>query len=45
MLTYGVVLLRENVHLHTATHAQALLEHFIWELFDHLPYSPDLASS
>jgi hypothetical protein len=22
-----------------------LLEHFNWELFDHLPYSPDLAPS
>jgi hypothetical protein len=24
---------------------QALLEHFSWELFDHAPYSPDLALS
>jgi histone-lysine N-methyltransferase SETMAR len=25
--------------------ARALLEHFNWELFDHPPYSPDLAPS
>jgi hypothetical protein len=31
------------VCLHTAAHTQALLEHFNWELFDHLPYGPDLA--
>jgi hypothetical protein len=35
------VLLLENGRPHTA----ALLEHFNWELFDHLFYSPDLAPS
>jgi hypothetical protein len=29
----------------TAAHNRTLLEHFNWELFDHLPYSPDLALS
>jgi transposase len=43
MLTYGVVLLHDNAHLHTAAHTWALLEHFNWELFDHPSYSPDLA--
>jgi hypothetical protein len=44
MLTFGVVLLHDNAPLHTGTAAcaQALLEHFNWELFDHHPYSPDL---
>jgi histone-lysine N-methyltransferase SETMAR len=45
MLTSGVVLLQDNARPHTAARTQALLEHFNWELFDHPPYSPDLASS
>jgi hypothetical protein len=47
MLTYGVlvVLLRDSVLLHTASHTRALLEHFNWELFDHSPYIPGLAPS
>jgi histone-lysine N-methyltransferase SETMAR len=44
MLTYGV-LLHDNARPHTAARTRALLEHFSWELFDHPPYSPDLASS
>jgi hypothetical protein len=45
MLTYGVVLLHENVCLHTSTAArtEVILKHFNWELFDHPPHSPDLA--
>jgi hypothetical protein len=43
MLTYGVVLLHDSVRPHTAARIQTLVEHFNWELFDHLPYSPDLA--
>jgi transposase len=39
------VLLHDNAHLHTAAHTRALLKHFNWELFDHPPYSPDLAPS
>jgi regulator of replication initiation timing len=42
MLTSGFVLLHENARPHTASSSQALLEHFNWELFDYLPYSPDL---
>jgi hypothetical protein len=37
MLTYGVVLLHVIVRPHTAAGTRALLEHFNWELFDHLP--------
>jgi histone-lysine N-methyltransferase SETMAR len=39
------VLLQDNVCLYTAACTRALLEQFIWELFDHSPYSPDLALS
>jgi histone-lysine N-methyltransferase SETMAR len=40
-----IVLLHDNACPHTATHTWPLLEHFNWELFGHLPYSPDLALS
>jgi hypothetical protein len=45
MLTSSVVLLHDNARPHTSTAAgtRALLEHFNWELFDHLSYSRDLA--
>jgi hypothetical protein len=45
MLTYSVVLLYDSAcpHTSTAAHTQALLDHFNWKLFDHPPYSPDLA--
>jgi transposase len=45
MLTPGVALLHDNARPHTAARTRALLEHFNWELFDHPPYSPDLAPS
>jgi histone-lysine N-methyltransferase SETMAR len=45
MLTSGVVLLDDNERPHTAARTRALLEHVNWELFDHPPYSPDLAPS
>jgi hypothetical protein len=45
MLTYGVVLAHDNARPHTAARTPELLEHFNWELFDHLPCSPDLAPS
>jgi hypothetical protein len=44
MLTSGVVPLHD-VRRDTAARTQVLLEHFNWELFDHPPYSPDLAPS
>jgi hypothetical protein len=45
MLTSSVVLLHDNARPHTAARFRPLLEHFNWELFEHLPYSPDLAPS
>jgi transposase len=45
MLISGVVLLNDNARPHTATRTRALLENFNWGLFDHPPYSPDLAPS
>jgi histone-lysine N-methyltransferase SETMAR len=45
MLTSGVVFLHDSAHLYTAGRSRALLEPFNWELFDHPPYSPDLALS
>ncbi|KAJ4440986.1 hypothetical protein ANN_10835 [Periplaneta americana] len=45
MLTAGVVLLHDNACPHTARRTAAVLTEFGWELFDHPPYSPDLAPS
>jgi histone-lysine N-methyltransferase SETMAR len=44
MLTSGIVLLH-NARPHITASTRALLEHFNWDLFDHLPYSHDLALS
>jgi transposase len=43
MLTSGVVLIHDNAHAHTVACTWAPLKHFKWELFDHPPYSSDLA--
>jgi hypothetical protein len=43
MLTSSVVILNDNACPHTAAHTQALFENINWELFDHLPYSADVA--
>jgi len=45
MLTSGVVLLHDNACPHTAARTRALLQKFHWDLFNHPPYSPDLALS
>jgi transposase len=45
MLTYGVVFLHDNARSHGVARTRTLLDHFNWELFDHPPYSPDLAPS
>jgi histone-lysine N-methyltransferase SETMAR len=47
MLTSSAVPHHDNTRPHTsaATCTRALLEHFNWELFDHPPYSFDLAPS
>ncbi|KAJ4426958.1 hypothetical protein ANN_26757 [Periplaneta americana] len=44
-LPRGVVLLHDNARPHTARRTAAVLTEFGWELFDHPPYSPDLAPS
>jgi hypothetical protein len=43
MLTSDVMFPHNNAHQHTAATTQALLQHFNWELFDQLPYNPELA--
>ena len=43
MLTKGVVLLHDNARPHTAARTNALIKLYNWEIFDHPPYSPDLA--
>jgi transposase len=45
IMTSDVVLHHDNARPHTAARLWALLERFNWELFDHPPYSPDLAPS
>jgi histone-lysine N-methyltransferase SETMAR len=45
MLTSGVVFLHDNARPHTDARPRALLEHFNWELFGHIPYNPDLVPS
>jgi len=45
MLTKGVVLLHNNAQPHTSAPTNALIKLFNWEIFDHPPYSLDLAPS
>jgi transposase len=45
MLTKGVVLLHDNALPHTVARTKAVLQQFNWEIFEHPPYSPDLAPS
>ena len=45
MLSSGIVFLHDNARPHTAHRTVELLEQFKWEIFDHPPYSPDLAPS
>jgi len=45
MFTKGVVLLHDNVRPHTAARTNVLINLFNCEIFDHPPYSPDLAQS
>jgi transposase len=45
MLTKGIILLHDNTHPHTAARTNSLIKLFNWEIFDHPPYSPDLAPS
>jgi hypothetical protein len=45
MLTKGVVLLHDNSRPHTVARTNDLIKLFNWKIFDHPPYSPDLAPS
>jgi len=44
-LSSGIVLLHDNARPHTAARTKEKIRDFGWELFDHPPYSPDLAPS
>ncbi|GFV65531.1 histone-lysine N-methyltransferase SETMAR [Trichonephila clavipes] len=44
-LSKGVVFLLDNARPHTANVTKTLLRGFDWDVFDHPPYSPDLAPS
>jgi [histone H3]-lysine36 N-dimethyltransferase SETMAR len=44
-LSSGVILLHDNARPHTAAKTQEKIQDFRWELFNHPPYSPDLAPS
>ena len=45
-LSHGTVLFHDNAYMHTARQTQALMcEQFHWDIFEHPPYSPDLAPS
>jgi histone-lysine N-methyltransferase SETMAR len=37
--------MQNNARLHTAAHTRALHEQFGWEIFEHPPYSTNLAPS
>ncbi|KFM80042.1 Histone-lysine N-methyltransferase SETMAR, partial [Stegodyphus mimosarum] len=45
MLTSGIVLIHDNARAHSARVTQRLLQQFQWDIFEHPPYTPDLASS
>ncbi|PNF33163.1 hypothetical protein B7P43_G13585 [Cryptotermes secundus] len=41
----SIVFLHDNARLHMARRTASLLQEFSWEVFNHPPYSPDLAPS
>lgn len=45
LLSKGVVFFHDNARPHTANVTKELLQEFDWDVFDHPPYSPDLAPS
>ena len=45
VLTKSVLLLHDNTRPHTTARTSDLIKLFNWEIFDHPPYSPDLAPS
>ena len=44
-LSSKVLFFHDNARPHTVNRTRELLDHFGWEVFDHPPYSPDLAPS
>ncbi|PNE09423.1 hypothetical protein B7P43_G15432 [Cryptotermes secundus] len=45
MLSAGIVFLHDNARPHMARRTASLLQEFSWEVFNHPPYSLDLAPS
>ncbi|PNF14616.1 hypothetical protein B7P43_G12124 [Cryptotermes secundus] len=45
MLSASIVFLHDNARPHMARQTANLLQEFSWEVFNHQPYSPDLAPS
>ena len=45
MLSCSMCLLHDNTRPHSTHVTTALLEIFKWDVLDHLPYNPELASS
>ncbi|GFU99843.1 histone-lysine N-methyltransferase SETMAR [Trichonephila clavipes] len=45
LLSSGVVVLHDNARPHTAVRTREVLHKFKWDVFQHPPYSPDLAPS
>ncbi|GBO18456.1 Histone-lysine N-methyltransferase SETMAR [Araneus ventricosus] len=45
LLSSGVVLLHDNARPHIAVRSGEVLRKFKWDVFQHPPYSPDLAPS
>ncbi|GFV59048.1 histone-lysine N-methyltransferase SETMAR [Trichonephila clavipes] len=45
LLSSGIVLLHDNARPHTAVITREVLRKFKWDVFQHPPYSPDLAPS
>jgi histone-lysine N-methyltransferase SETMAR len=45
MLSRDIVMHHNNACPHTAAATQDLIATFVWEQFDHPPYSPDLVPS
>jgi histone-lysine N-methyltransferase SETMAR len=42
--TFGFGALYDNARPHTSSSMRELLQRYNWEVLDHPPYSPDLAS-
>jgi histone-lysine N-methyltransferase SETMAR len=45
LLTKGIIFLHDNTRPHTSARTNALIKLYNWKIFDHTPYSPDLAPS